>query len=125
MDGIRPDLVRAATVRLVDVVLESMADGRLDRSSLRRLPPWRAAVLARIAYRAGLMSRRELGRLIAEVIEAGPDGSLAPPPTGQLDVIHVDDESFVLTADGESTPQPLETSPADVTGNGSGAGRGR
>lgn len=94
MAGVRPDLVRAATVRLLDVVLESMADGRLDLSSLRRLPPWRAVVLARIAHRAGLMSRPELGRLVAEATDAGPDGVLAPLENGQLDVIHVDPEGL-------------------------------
>lgn len=80
MKGIRPNLIRAETVRLIDVVLESLADGRLDRGALRKLPPWRAVVLARIARRVGAMSQRDLDALTAEVVRVGVDGVLAPLP---------------------------------------------
>jgi hypothetical protein len=79
--GIRPNLIRAETVRLIDMVLESMADGRLDRVSLRKLPPWRAVVLARVAHRAHLMPRDELDALTEEVIRVGVDGRLEQYPS--------------------------------------------
>jgi hypothetical protein len=80
MAGLRPDLVRAETVRLLDSVLEGIADGRLDLATIRRLPPWRAAVLARIARRAGLMAQQDLDELTEEIVKAGSDGVLDPPP---------------------------------------------
>jgi hypothetical protein len=84
--GVQPDLVRASTVRLIDLVLESMADGRLDRVSLRKLPPWRAVVLARVAHRARLMSMDELTKLTSKVIEVGVDGVLDSPTEADLKV---------------------------------------
>lgn len=92
MAGLRPDLARAETVRLLDVVLEEMADGRLDLASMRRLPPWRAAVVARIARRAGLMPQQDLDKLTEEIVKAGPDGVLDPPPVDAeaVDVLYVD-----------------------------------
>lgn len=82
--GVRPDLIRSSTVRLIDLVLESIADGRLDRVSMRKLPPWRAVVLARIAHRAHLMPRDELDGLVAEVIAVGVDGVLDSPTSDDL-----------------------------------------
>jgi hypothetical protein len=80
--GTRPEGLSLSinTVRELDLVLGSMADGRLHRAALRKLPPWRAVVLARVARRAGLMLQHELDTLIAEAIEVGPDGKLRPYP---------------------------------------------
>lgn len=92
MAGLRPDLVRAETVRRLDLVLEGLADGRLDLATMRRLPPWRAAVLARIARRAGLMPQQDLDELTEEIVKVGSDGVLDPPPAAapEPDVLCVD-----------------------------------
>jgi hypothetical protein len=101
MKGARPDLIRAGTVRLIDLVLESMADGRLDRKTLRLLPPWRAVVLARIAHRAHLMPRDELDSLTEEVIRVGVDGVLDQPATRlDLEVVYLDPDGIEWTQGG-------------------------
>lgn len=64
-----------------------MADGRLDRATLRKLPPWRAVVLARIAHRAHLMPRAELDQLTAEVERIGVDGILDQEPVPDSPVV--------------------------------------
>lgn len=58
--------------RLVEThVLVSIANGRLDLVALRSLPRWRAALLARIAYKARLMTRADLDELVREVAVLG------------------------------------------------------
>lgn len=58
----------AGLTEATDSLLLAMISPRpsLDRTTLRRLPPWRAVVIARIAHRCGLMGRRELDELVRE-----------------------------------------------------------
>lgn len=64
------------TVRQIDLVLGELADGRMDWRTLKKLPPWRAVVIARIARLAGIIAAAELADLTAEAIKVGPDGVL-------------------------------------------------
>lgn len=66
------------TVRQIDQVLAEMADGRMDWRTLKKLPPWRAVVIARIARRAGIIAQAELHDLTEEAISVGPEGELKP-----------------------------------------------
>jgi hypothetical protein len=50
----------------------------LDQRTLRRLPPWRAVLMARIAHKAGLMDRRAMDALIREAELVGGEGTLKP-----------------------------------------------
>jgi len=65
-------------VRLQDAVLISINDGWLDQRALRQMPPWRAALFARVAYKAGVMTRRDLDALVREVVLTGGQGRLKP-----------------------------------------------
>lgn len=56
---------------LQDKVLVSIVDGRLDHAALRSLPRWRAALLARLACKAGVMTRAERDALVREVAVLG------------------------------------------------------
>lgn len=51
---------------------------RLARDQLYALPPWRAAMLARIAHSMGVMERAERDAIIREAALAGGDGTLKP-----------------------------------------------
>lgn len=47
-------------------VLKSIIDRRLDQSALRQLPSMDAALLARVAWKAGVMTRADLDKLTHE-----------------------------------------------------------
>lgn len=59
-----------------DKVLNSISINEIDRVALRELPPWRAVLLARIAYQAKVLPRMELDRLADEARRVGGDGTL-------------------------------------------------
>jgi hypothetical protein len=49
------------------IVLRSIIEGRLDHAALRRLPAMHAALVARVAWKAGVMARADLDQLTHEV----------------------------------------------------------
>lgn len=49
---------------------------RIDMAQVRRLPPWRAVMIARIAYKCGCLERRELDAMVREAQLVGGDGEL-------------------------------------------------
>lgn len=59
------------TLALQDAVLTSIVGGRLDHAALRALPRWRAVLLARVACRAGVLTRAERDKLVREVAVLG------------------------------------------------------
>jgi hypothetical protein len=75
-DGLTPEVVQA----LQDRVLASLTSkGPADREALRELPPWRAATLARVAYRAGSLSREERDAVVREATMAHTQGDRLRP----------------------------------------------
>lgn len=64
-------------------VLASIANGHLDHAALRSLPPWRAVLLARVACKAGAMTRADRDALVREVHLYGEVLPLRKP-AGQL-----------------------------------------
>lgn len=60
-----------------DDCLIAITDGkRPPDECLRKLPPWRAVLIARVALRAGVMSQEEVDALVAEARYIGGDGTL-------------------------------------------------
>lgn len=52
---------------------------RIDMAVVRQLPPWRAVMIARIAYKCRVLPRRELDELTREAQLVGGMGTLKPP----------------------------------------------
>lgn len=48
------------------LVTMSSAEPYLDMTQVRRLPPWRAVMIARIGHKAGMIDRRTLDELVRE-----------------------------------------------------------
>ena len=63
---------------LQDDVLIGMSSNppRFSETLCRRLPPWRAVMLARIANSAGLLSDESLANMVNEAREVGGNGRL-------------------------------------------------
>jgi hypothetical protein len=62
-----------------DRVLIAISTGKMDFESLRSLPPWRAVLLARVACKAGVMTRADRDALIKEARDIGGNGKLHTP----------------------------------------------
>lgn len=63
----------------MDELLLAIGEGKgLDPTRLRRLPPWRAVMLARVAVRAGAMPDQDLATLITDAVRVGGGGTLPP-----------------------------------------------
>lgn len=63
------------------VLIDLSGGGRLTdrgRRALYSLPPWRAAMLARVAHRAAALSRGERDGIVREASAVGGNGTLKP-----------------------------------------------
>lgn len=61
------------------LVAMSSATPKVHVHQIRRLPPWRAVMIARIAWKAGLLQRRDLDAMVREAQLVGGTGELKNP----------------------------------------------
>lgn len=59
-----------------DDVLIGLSEGRLDQVAMRKLPPWRAMLLARVAVKANLMPPLQLEVMRRSANHVGGTGVL-------------------------------------------------
>lgn len=69
----------------MDDVLIGLTDGRLDQAAMRKLPPWRAVLLARVAVKCWLMPALQCEVMVRSAAHVGGNGVLGAEVWTDLD----------------------------------------